>query len=181
MKNLINPKWSKAGYIQIYTGEGKGKTTAAIGLACRALGQNMKVLIMQFCKNNNDSGEYKCLTRNNKNLTYKCCGIDKFPLVSNIATEDKDKAALGWEYVVWNEKQYNLIILDELNIAIDLKIINIKNILYFLENKPKDLEVVITGRNAHPDIIKMAHLVTEMKPIKHYWDIGVKGRCGIEY
>lgn len=179
--DLPNPKFLKHGYIQVYTGNGKCKTTSSIGLAARALGQNWKVLVMQFCKNLDDCGEYKCLSRNNKNLVYKTCGSKNFPWKNNTTDDDITLNKAGWQYVVNNYKKFDLIILDELNIAIDLEIISLDEVLQFLKNKLSSIEIVITGRNARQEIIDIAHLVTEMTPIKHYFDIGVKSRKGIEH
>ena len=102
-------------------------------------------------------------------------------MTKNITQRDSLEAYKGWVYIDENQDKFDLIIMDELNIAIDLKLCSLSFVLNFLKNKPEDLEVVITGRNAHPDIIEVAHLVTNMQPIKHYWNIGVKSRSGIEF
>ena len=108
-----------------------------------------------------------------------------YPIVysNNINDEDKTAIRKGWEKAIEASQsgEYQLIILDEANIAIDLNLISVEEMKDFLQNKPKELEIVLTGRRAHPEIIKLAHLVSEINPIKHYWDIGVQARKGIEY
>jgi cob(I)alamin adenosyltransferase len=181
LNNLHSPKFDKNGYIQIYTGEGKGKTTASIGLTTRALGRGWKVLVMQFLKVSDETGEYKCLIRNNKNLTYLSCGMPHYPTMKNIGSLDKSSFDEGWSFVKENYNNYDLIVLDELNIAIDFNFITVEEVLEFLNNKLDNVEIVISGRNARKEIIEIANLVTEMKSIKHYWDSGVKAREGVEY
>lgn len=186
MKELINPNFDKRGYLQVFYGDGKGKTTASMGLALRALGQGWKVLIMQFVKGGNREqyGEYNSFMSLKddvrKRLKYKNCGLDKVIFKENITDEDRLEGQLGWNYVLHNHKEYDLIILDELNIAIDLDIIHLAQVKEFVLNKPDYLEVVITGRNAKPTIRKMAHLVSKVEAEKHYWDLGVAFRKGIE-
>ena len=185
-EDLKNPNFKRHGYIQVYYGNGKSKTTASMGLALRALGKGWKVLIMQFVKGGprEQYGEYlgfKALKPELRaNLTYKNCGLDKVTYKANLTDEDRLEAQKGWWYVVGNYKKYDLIILDEINIAIDMDIVHLEQVTTFLQSKPKRLEVVLTGRNARPEIRELAHLVTEMKAEKHYWDIGVGARDGIE-
>ena len=184
MKNLPNPEFDKYGYIQIYTGLGKAKTTAAMGLVCRALGRKFEVCIMQFCKDKNQTGEYKYFSENfNDNLDYLSSGLPHYPIPTkaNITTDDKIKFIEGWEYIRRRQADYDLIVLDELTTAIDFGFILVEEVVLFLKDKPEHLEIVITGRNAQKELIEVADLVTEMLPIKHYWDKGVKARLGIEY
>lgn len=186
MTELINPDFGKLGYIQVYTGDGKGKTTASLGLAVRALGQNWKVLIMQFCKGGERDkyGEYNALMSLKdsvrRRLKYKNCGLDKVVYKANLTDEDRLEAQMGWNYILHNHKEYDLVILDELNIALDLDIIHLEQVKEFLLNKPKYLEVVITGRNVKQELVNIVHLVSKIEPVKHYWDIGVASRKGIE-
>jgi len=181
MENLYNPRFEKRGYIQIYTGDGKGKTTASIGLAVRALGRGMKVLIMHFCKVKHQTGEYKQLSKMLDNLDYESCGLPHYPTKGGITNEDKKAFDEGWHYVIDNHLKYDMIILDELNIAVDFSFITPGCITQFLLGKPKHQEIVITGRNAHPELIAAAHLVTDMYAVKHYWNCGVRAREGIEF
>lgn len=185
--NLINPNWAKHGYIQVYTGNGKGKTTASLGLAMRALGRCWKVLIIMFTKGGDDYGELNSF-RNlspeiSKNLTIVQAGLDRIVYSNNKTQDDAEEIKKGWELAkkAIKNDEYNLIILDEANIAIDLGFIDINDMLEVLKNKPEEMEIVLTGRNARQEIIDIAHLVSEIKPVKHYWDTGIAARKGIEY
>ncbi len=185
--NLFNPDWAKHGYIQVYTGDGKGKTTASLGLAMRALGRCWKVLIIMFTKGGDDYGELNSFRELSpeisKNLTIKQAGLDRIVYADNQTNADKEEIKKGWQEAkdaILNDK-YNLIILDEANIAIDLGIIDVDEVVETLKAKPDEMEIVLTGRNAHQKIINIAHLVSEITPVKHYWDTGVIARKGIEY
>ncbi len=186
-QNLINPDWAKHGYIQVYTGDGKGKTTASLGLAMRALGRLWKVLIIMFTKGGNDYGELNSF-RNlspeiSKNLTIVQAGLDRIVYSDNKCEDDTKEIKKGWELAknAIKNDEYNLIILDEANIAIDLGLIDVEEAVETLKNKPEDMEIVLTGRNAHPKIVELAHLVSKITPVKHYWDKGISARKGIEY
>jgi len=172
------------GYIQIYTGDGKGKTTASLGLALRAIGHGWKVLIIQFAKGDqaNYYGEF-ISSSTMPNLEVKQFGLDRVVYSQNVNIEDYKEARSGWNFAkeAINSGEYGLVIMDEINICADLGMIKIAEIKETLLNKPKNLEIVMTGRRAHPELVAMAHLVTEMKPIKHYFDQGVPARRGIEY
>lgn len=185
--DLINPSWEQHGYIQIYTGNGKGKTTASLGLAMRALGRKWKVLIVMFTKGGDNYGELKSFKNLSDeisdNLTIVQAGLDRIVYAHNKSEDDEKEIKQGWETAkkaILND-EYQLIIMDEINIAIDLKILDIDEVIGVLKNKPKDMEIVLTGRNAHKKAIEIAHLVSEIKPVKHYWDTGVVARKGIEY
>lgn len=187
INNLINPNWAQHGYIQVYTGNGKGKTTASLGLAMRALGRNWKVLIIMFTKGGNDYGElnsFRELAPEIKNnLKIVQAGLDRIVYKNNQNADDKREIKKGWEFAKEKIKnnEFQLIILDEINIAIDLEILDIDEVVEVLKNKPDEVEIVLTGRNAHPKIIEIAHLVSEIQPVKHYWDTGISARKGIEY
>ena len=173
------------GYIQIYTGDGKGKTTASLGLALRALGHGWNVLVIQFTKGKQDDNYYGEIATSKllPSLEVVQFGMDRVVYSHNICIEDYKEAKSGWQFAkeAINSGKYQLIILDELNICIDMGLIKVSEVKDTLLNRPENLEIVLTGRRAHPEIIAMAHLVTEMKPIKHYFDIGVMARQGIEY
>lgn len=185
--DLINPNWEQHGYIQIYTGNGKGKTTASLGLAMRALGRNWKVLLIMFTKGGDNYGElasFRNLSPEIKNnLVIEQAGLNRIVYASNKSNDDEKEIKKGWEIakkaILNNE--YQLIILDEINIAIDLEILDVNDVLDVLKQKPLSMEIVLTGRNAHPKIVEIAHLVSRIEPVKHYWDTGVVAREGIEY
>ena len=186
-KNLINPNWAQHGYIQVYTGNGKGKTTASLGLAMRALGRDWKVLIIMFTKGGDDYGELNSFRELSpeisSNLTIVQAGLDRIVYYNNITDDDCKEIKQGWELAkkAIQNHEYQLIILDEANIVIDMGILNVDEVVDVLKSKPDELEIVLTGRNAHPKIIEIAHLVSEIKPVKHYWDTGIAARKGIEY
>ena len=176
----------KNGYIQIYTGDGKGKTTASLGLALRAIGHGWKVLIIQFTKGEKENNYYGEIASSSKlmpNLEVAQFGLDRVIYSHNICMDDFKETKRGWEFAkeAINSGKYQLIIMDELNICVDFGMIRLSEVKEVLMNKPENLEVVLTGRRAHPELVAMAHLVTEMKPIKHYFDMGVMARQGIEY
>lgn len=185
--NLINPNWAKHGYIQVYTGDGKGKTTASLGLAMRALGRCWKVLIVMFTKGGDDYGElnsFKNLSSEiAENLNIVQAGLDRIVYQDNKTDADLSQIKKGWELAkkaILND-EYNLIILDEANIAIDMGFLDLQEVIDVLKNKPEDMEIVLTGRNAKQEIIDIAHLVSKIEPVKHYWDKGISARKGIEY
>lgn len=166
--------------IQVYTGEGKGKTTAALGLALRALGAGLKVYICQFLK-----GKYCCelLTlKKLKNIKLeqfgKNCFLRKAP-----TKEDIELAGAGLKATqeAIQKKYYDVVILDEINVALKLGLIRLKDIIRLIKNTPKETELILTGRGAHPEIIKLADLVSEIKEKKHYYKKGLKARKGIEF
>lgn len=184
---LYNPNWAKHGYIQVYTGNGKGKTTASLGLCMRALGRNWKVLLVMFTKGGDNYGElisFKKLSPEiNDNLTVVQAGLDRIVYSDNINKNDETAIQKGWKVVkeAIRNNAYNLIIMDEANIAIDLGLINLDDVVETLKSKPEEMEIVLTGRNAKQEIIDIAHLVSKIEPVKHYWDTGVVAREGIEY
>ena len=185
--NLINPNWAQHGYIQVYTGNGKGKTTASLGLAMRALGRCWKVLIIMFTKGGDDYGELKAFRELvpdiANNLKIVQAGLDRIVYIDNQNEKDREEILKGWNLAkkAIENDEYQLIILDEANIAIDLGIIDVDEVVDVLKNKPDNMEIVLTGRNAHPKIIEIAHLVSNIEPVKHYWDTGIAARKGIEY
>ena len=184
---LINPNWDQHGYIQVYTGNGKGKTTASLGLAMRALGRDWKVLIVMFTKGGNDYGELNTFRqfspRISENLRIVQAGLDRVIYKANENEKDHKKIKRGWNIVkkAIKNNEYQLIIMDEANIAIDMGILDVDEVINVIKSKPDEMEIVLTGRNAHPKIVEIAHLVSKIEPIKHYWDKGITARKGIEY
>ncbi len=170
----------RRGYIQVYTGDGKGKTTAAIGLAVRASGAGLKVFIAQFIKQGNYS-EIKALRKLSDMITVEQYGKGRF-VDGKPTREDFDIVEEGLKrikQVILSEK-YDVIILEEANVAVKYGLIPVQELINVIITKPESVEMVITGRNASPLILDIADLVTEMKAVKHYYNKGVRGRLGIE-
>lgn len=168
------------GYIHNYTGNGKGKTTAAIGLAIRAIGAGLNVFIGQFIKTNNYS-EHSILEKYLPNITVKTFGRGCF-IYGSPEEIDIKLASDGLNFVenVIEKKKFDLIVLDEINIVLHYKLIDKIRLITLLKNKPMELEIVLTGRYANKEILNLSDLVTEMKEIKHYYTNGVLARKGIE-
>ncbi len=164
----------------MYTGDGKGKTTAALGLAMRAAGAGFRVYIAQFVKGM-EYAELRTLSKLSDSITIKQYGRDCF-IRGKPQEEDIRAAQEGIKEVkeIMCSGQYQVIILDEANIATHYELFTVDDLLDFIRSKPEDVELVITGRKADPRIIDVADLVTEMKEIKHYYNVGVQGRDGIE-
>ena len=170
------------GLIQVYTGSGKGKTTAAMGLAMRAAGQGLRVYIVQFMKGWPYYGELSTVGRH-PNITLKQFGRPDFVDKEHPEPVDvrmaQDALEHGREIVMSGE--YDLVILDEVNVALEWKLIELQDLLSLLEEKPEGVELVLTGRYAHPEVIARADVVTEMKEIKHPYQRGLTSRQGIDY
>jgi len=171
----------RRGYIQVYTGNGKGKTTAALGLALRAAGAGLKVFIVQFVKMKRCS-EHRMLERFGGLITIRQCGRG-FLLKRKANRSDirEAESGLGEVRAAMASGHYDVVILDEVNIAVYCKLMSVDELLELMAAKPKNIEMIITGRYADQEVIRMADLVTEMKEIKHYRKKGVKARAGIEY
>ncbi len=168
------------GYVQVYTGNGKGKTTAALGLALRAIGAGMKVYIGQFAKGQHYS-ELNSIAQHPNQITLRQFGNTRF-IIGQPTAEDTAAAMSGWQEVrsAVMSAEYDVVILDEINIAVLYNMVPIDELLEVVKRKPKSVELILTGRYAHPELTKMADLVTEMKEIKHYYQHGVSARAGIE-
>jgi len=168
------------GFIHVYTGNGKGKTTAALGLALRAYGAGKRVFIGQFVKGKPYS-EIEAIDKYLKGIELKQYGLDCF-IYKKPDIDDINAAQKGLEEMkdIIYSGDYDLVIMDELNIALYFKLFDLKDVIEILNNKPSHVELVITGRYATDKIIEMADLVTEMKEVKHYYTKGVEARKGIE-
>ena len=169
------------GIIQVYTGDGKGKTTAALGLALRAAGRNMKVLIVQFMKKW-DYGELHSI-RLIPNITLETFGTKEFVHKGKVEKIDYEEAEKAFSFGVdgMQSGDYDIVIFDELNMALYYELLDLKEVIQKMKEKPQNVEIVITGRRAPEEIIEIADLVTEMKEVKHPYQKGVEARRGIEY
>ncbi|MDZ7262531.1 MAG: cob(I)yrinic acid a,c-diamide adenosyltransferase [candidate division KSB1 bacterium] len=172
--------WNR-GYIQVYTGNGKGKTTAALGLALRAAGKGLKTYIGQFMKGQ-DYGELEAARRLAPFITIEQFGKQTFVHIDRPTEEDVALATEGLRRVsqAINSGQFQIVVMDEINIALHLKLLELDQVLRLLDNKPEQVELVLTGRHAPQAIIDRAHLVTEMQEVKHYFQQGISAREGIE-
>ena len=169
------------GNIHVYTGPGKGKTTAALGLGLRAVGAGFKVYMLQFMKGRRYS-ELDAIEKLS-GFTIVQHGRDEFVSKENPEQVDIDLAQEGFKHaqdVVKNGK-YDMVILDEINVAVDYNLISLDDVVKLVEGKPEKLELVLTGRYAHPEIVKIADLVTEMLEIKHPYQQGVLARKGVDF
>ncbi len=166
--------------IQVYTGNGKGKTTAALGLALRAAGAGLKIYIGQFVKGKKYS-ELVAIKKI-KNIKVEqfgsACFIRQAPTKKDV---ELAKRGLGKIRKIISAGCYDIVILDEINIALKLRLLPLKDVISALKKTPKKMEVVLTGRDAHPKILKLADLISEIKEVKHYYKKGIKARRGIEY
>ncbi len=169
----------KRGLVQVYTGNGKGKTTAAWGQALRASGQGLKVAIIQFFKGKG-SGEAKMAKKLNLSV-YSFCPVHPSFGGEKEELKKECKKAIAFAKRLVMSKKYDLIILDEINIALRDRLIEVNEVLDLIKKKPKGIELILTGRGAPKKIIEVADLVTEMREIKHPYQKGIKGRRGIEY
>lgn len=168
------------GYIQIYTGNGKGKTTAALGLTMRMIGAGGKVFIGQFLKSG-DYSEMKTLRKFKDQITVEHYGLGSF--VKGSPTQEEIEAGrYGYNRVaqIIEKGEYNLVIMDEGNVAVKYNIFSEKDLLNIFDKKPDHVELVVTGRGATPKVMENADLVIEMRAVKHYFQQGVKARIGIE-
>jgi cob(I)alamin adenosyltransferase len=168
------------GYVQVYTGNGKGKTTAALGLCLRAAGAGLKIFVAQFMKMG-DYSEIKALKRFSDLITVEQYGLGKF-IKGKPSPEDIAASKKGFDAVrsALFSGKYDMVVIEEGNMAVDFGLIPLEGLLDLIENKPEHMEIVITGRNADPKLLDKADLITEMKEIRHYYQKGVNARVGIE-
>jgi cob(I)alamin adenosyltransferase len=182
-KESERPK--KKGLILIYTGNGKGKTTAALGLALRAVGQKKKTAMIQFIKNDRKTGELLAAPLLAPFFELTPFGAGFIGLLNDNKSWEEHRQAAEYALTVAREKarsgRYDILILDEINYAIRGKLLDIRAVKELLSDKPDRLHVVLTGRNAHPELLEMADLVTEMKEIRHPFAKGIRAQCGIDY
>jgi cob(I)alamin adenosyltransferase len=175
-------KTLERGLIIVHTGEGKGKTTAALGLAVRAMGQGLRVLVIQFIKGGWKSGELDLAKRYADLCEIHAVG-EGFTWDTKNPERDCQKVRVGWDLAMEKLRagRFDLLILDEINYVLSYGYFPVEEVLRFLKEKPPALHVVLTGRGAPPEIVAAADLVTEMLAIKHPHDQGYKARKGIEF
>ncbi len=167
--------------VQVYTGDGKGKTTAAFGLVVRASGHGMKSYVAQFMKGQS-YGELRAL-ENNPHIIIEQFGDQQCIRRDQVTEQHKMQARHGLMKVreAMLTGGYNIIVLDEINVAVWFGLLAVQDLLDLLDDRPDSVELVFTGRRAPQQLLDRAHLVTEMKPVKHYYDEGLVARAGIEY
>ncbi|MBI4823291.1 MAG: cob(I)yrinic acid a,c-diamide adenosyltransferase [Nitrospirae bacterium] len=168
----------KTGIIIVLTGDGKGKTTSALGMALRAVGHGMKVCIIYFIKGKS-SGEMPALKK--LNVEFHLMGKGFY----NPKAHEKHRLSAQSAIKLAREKMlsenFDILILDEINNALQLGLVDLSQLLELINDKPPSMHLILTGRDAHPDVIKRAHTVTEMKEIRHAFDKGIKPEKGIDY
>ena len=169
----------------VYTGNGKGKTTAALGMALRAAGHGKKTLIVQFIKSFENYGEIKFVKKYRCGITIKTLGKgyvkikgDRFPFKEHVKSAN---AAFQFAKDQILSKKYNIVVLDEINIALDKKLLTIKQVIELIQQKPPQLHLILTGRAAPKRLLRIADLVSEVKEMKHPFRKGIEAQKGIEY
>lgn len=181
---ILEPK-KKVGLIVVITGHGKGKTTSALGMALRAVGYDMRVCIIHFMKGDMYSGEIDGIKRLAPNVELHLTGKGFCGIYGNPYPYEEHRANAQDAIKLANEKMFSgnfdLLILDEVNNALKLKLVDLPQVLDLIENKPPVMHLILTGRDAHPEVIKRAHTVTEMKEIKHAHRDGIEPQKGIDY
>jgi cob(I)alamin adenosyltransferase len=170
------------GLVMVITGDGKGKTTSAIGQALRAIGHGFKVYVIQFMKGRK-YGEVIAAEKYLPDLTVEQFGLDSFVMRDSPAPVDVELAHKGLERAreVIAGGKYDMVILDEINVALDFKLLSLDDVLKLITNKPPELDLILTGRYAPPEIAELADMVSEVKEIKHHYASGIKDREGIEF
>jgi len=179
---ILAKKTKEKGLLMVHTGKGKGKSTAAMGLAVRAIGNGMKVGIVQFVKGAWETGEREVLARFPELCTMRAMG-EGFTWDTQDRERDVAAARSAWNYAkqIIADPSYNLVVLDELNIVLRYGYLPLDEIIETLRSKPESLHVLVTGRNAKDELIEIADLVTEMGDVKHHFRDGVKAQVGIEF
>lgn len=171
------------GLVMVYTGNGKGKTTAALGQALRAIGHGRKVCVVQFMKGSKNYGELQAAARYLPDLEIVQSGLETFVDRENPAQIDIDLARRGIQAArnAAASGKYQLLILDEINVALDFRLLSLEEVIRFIKEKPPRLDLILTGRGAAQEIIGLANLVSEILEVKHHYSTGVEAREGIEF
>jgi cob(I)alamin adenosyltransferase len=181
--NIMTKIRLSRGLIQVYTGDGKGKTTCALGLALRAVGQGFQVYMVQFMKGRETGEARAAAARLAPEMTLRSFGRPGLVNLRAPAEEDLALIRQAWDLArqVILAGEHDLMILDEINLALTFNLLPSEEVFQVLRDRPPWVEVVLTGRQAPPELVELADLVTEMRPIKHYYEVGVKARRGIEW
>ncbi len=181
-EKILATKTKEKGLIIVHTGKGKGKSTAAFGMVFRALGHGFNIGIVQFIKGKWETGERTILEKFPEQISIKAMGSG-FTWETQNREQDIKAAKAAWEEAkkLILDKSKKMVLLDELNICLRYDYLDIGEVIKFLQNKPKDTHVIITGRNAKEELIEIADLVTEMNMIKHPFRSGIKAQRGIEF
>jgi len=184
---ILATKTIEKGLLIVHTGKGKGKSTAAFGLVMRALGHGMRVGIVQFVKGKWQTGERDVLEHFPEQVEIRTMG-EGFTWETQDRARDIQAAETAWEAsksmidsARGDDPKLDMVLLDELNIVLRYKYLPIEEVVAFLQDRPRDLHVIVTGRNAKPELIEVADLVTEMTMVKHPFREGVKAQKGIEF
>lgn len=170
------------GLVMVITGNGKGKTTAAMGQALRAVGHGQKVLVIQFMKGKK-YGEVLAAEKHLPGITIVQSGLDSFVMRDNPAPVDIELARQGLEMAreALAAGSHDMVILDEVNVAVDFKLVPLPDLLDLIRNKPPAVDLILTGRYAPPEVVELADTVSEIQEIRHHYSKGIKERAGIEF
>jgi cob(I)alamin adenosyltransferase len=175
-------KKSLEGLVQIFTGDGKGKTSAALGTVVRALGQGLRVCIVVFMKGDYPYSEWKFL-QDIPGVTVARFGFTSFTDPNNIKPEEKEQAEAALTYArrVMLAGEYDMVVLDEVNVASDWGLIKVEDVINLVNKRPPFVELILTGRSADDRLVEIADMVTECRKVKHPYDKGILARQGIDY
>ena len=182
LNSFSSPESFKKGLVQIFTGEGKGKTSAALGVVLRALGHGLRVCIVVFMKGDYPYGEWEVLSKL-PNVKIAKFGFRTFTDPANVKPEEIEQAKQGLAAAreAMLGGNYDLVVLDEVNVATAWKLVELDEVVRLIRDKPPNVELILTGRHADTKLVQMADLVTECLKIKHPYDKGITSRKGIDY
>ena len=173
------------GLVIVFTGDGKGKSSAALGITLRAFGHKMYVSFVQFIKSQSDTGESRACERLAPEIEFVSLGKGFVNCCGNTAPMDEHKKAAAEALTAARQRihsaSWDVVVLDEINIAVKLGLVDIRDVLDLVRNKPPELHLILTGRDAHLDLIAAADMVTEMRDLKHPYNSGVPAQKGIDY
>ena len=182
MEEREKPEPFTQGLVEVFGGQGKGKTSAALGVVLRAAGHGLHAHVVFFMKGEYPYGERKSLNYL-PNVTFASFGHADFVDQKNVKPEEREQARQALEEArrAIFSGDYQLVVLDEVNVAVSFGLLDVKDVLRLIEERPRDVELILTGRGAHPEVVKVADVVTEMLDIKHPFEKGTLARKGIDY